>query len=277
MLRAPPCLWIEGRKSHEAGNGSYPIQTISRIACCCTRRTATSGLMTAGSPTASCPMAPASGLSAPCSDPNAVVPTAPGSARSSRPPPSGRPTPTLNLALVPDGGAASAPTATSRTTRASATSASAPSRCPPASSPRPSSRRRQRRHRSPATSSSTPPCLADRLRLRPATVAAHEFGHALGLGESTVSTAVMYGTYNGIKTGAGQRRHLRHPVDLRRPAVRPVQHRRPSHNSSVLTATNITSVHQRQRPDRDPGPGQYHCRPSRSGTSSRSRRRPPGR
>jgi hypothetical protein len=31
------------------------------------------------------------------------------------------------------------------------------------------------------------------------TVAAHEFGHALGLGGSTVSTGVMYGTYNGIK------------------------------------------------------------------------------
>jgi len=31
------------------------------------------------------------------------------------------------------------------------------------------------------------------------TVTAHEFGHALGLGESGVSTAVMYGTYNGIK------------------------------------------------------------------------------
>ncbi len=31
------------------------------------------------------------------------------------------------------------------------------------------------------------------------TVMAHEFGHALGLGESSVSTAVMYGSYNGIK------------------------------------------------------------------------------
>ncbi|MFI5455037.1 MAG: matrixin family metalloprotease [Isosphaerales bacterium] len=31
------------------------------------------------------------------------------------------------------------------------------------------------------------------------TVVSHEFGHALGLGESTVSQAVMYGTYNGIK------------------------------------------------------------------------------
>jgi hypothetical protein len=31
------------------------------------------------------------------------------------------------------------------------------------------------------------------------TVVAHEFGHALGLGESSVSTAVMYGTYNALK------------------------------------------------------------------------------
>ena len=31
------------------------------------------------------------------------------------------------------------------------------------------------------------------------TVVAHEFGHALGLGESSVSSSVMYGTYNGLK------------------------------------------------------------------------------
>ncbi len=33
------------------------------------------------------------------------------------------------------------------------------------------------------------------------TVAMHEFGHALGLNESSVSNAVEYGTYTGVKTG----------------------------------------------------------------------------
>ena len=47
------------------------------------------------------------------------------------------------------------------------------------------------------------------------TVVAHEFGHALGLGESTVSTSVMYGTYNGIKQVTRERRHQWHPVNLR--------------------------------------------------------------
>ena len=33
------------------------------------------------------------------------------------------------------------------------------------------------------------------------TVAMHEFGHALGLNESSVSSAVEYATYTGKKTG----------------------------------------------------------------------------
>ena len=88
------------------------------------------------------------------------------------------------------------------------------------------------------------------------TVVAHEFGHALGLGESTVSTAEMYGTYNAIKqvltsddTSGIQ--------SLYRPApVRSVQHQRPS-EQPLYQCHEHHLVHQRQRPDRHRGPGQH--------------------
>ncbi len=71
------------------------------------------------------------------------------------------------------------------------------------------------------------------------TVAAHELGHALGLGESTVSSAVMYGTYNGIKQAlvgddiAG--------IDSIYGAQQYDQfNSNGSRNSSFLNATNIT-------------------------------------
>ncbi len=72
------------------------------------------------------------------------------------------------------------------------------------------------------------------------TVAAHEFGHALGLGDSTGSTAVMYGTYNGIKqaltsddvTGIDSIYGTRQYDQFNNGGT---------HNSSYLTATNLNS------------------------------------
>ena len=65
---------------------------------------------------------------------------------------------------------------------------------------RPSCRRRSTAEPTPATCSSTPPRTG---RSTPdydlETVAIHEFGHALGLGESQITTACMYGYYNAMK------------------------------------------------------------------------------
>jgi hypothetical protein len=72
------------------------------------------------------------------------------------------------------------------------------------------------------------------------TVMAHEFGHALGLGESTVSTAVMYGNYNGIKqtltsddTSGIQSVYGTRQFDQFNNGS--------THNSNAFTAVNITS------------------------------------
>jgi hypothetical protein len=66
------------------------------------------------------------------------------------------------------------------------------------------------------------------------TVALHEFGHALGLGESSVMQAVMYTYYTGVKTtlnaddiGAIQSLYGKPPTSVS--------------NSSISTATNVNS------------------------------------
>ena len=147
-----------------------------------------------------------------------------------------------NLALVSDGAAGRHLRATSKTTRGSATSASARFRCP--------SGVLAETFLPPPANGGTD---AGDILLNSTvnwqinsnydlmTVVAHEFGHALGLWVNrSVSTAVMYGTYNGIKQVARQRRHRRYPVDLRHAPVRSVQHRRPAQQHDI-TATNINS------------------------------------
>ena len=89
------------------------------------------------------------------------------------------------------------------------------------------------------------------------TVAAHEFGHALGLGESTVTIGRDVRHLQRDQAGADQRRHLRHRFDLWRPSVRPVQQQRLAEHL-VPDRDQSDFRYQRSRPDRAVGPGQYH-------------------
>jgi hypothetical protein len=72
------------------------------------------------------------------------------------------------------------------------------------------------------------------------TVVAHEIGHALGLGESSVSTAVMYGTYNAIKQALTSDDIAGIQSIYGAPQFDQFNNNG-SHNSSVFTAANITS------------------------------------
>ncbi|HXG12034.1 MAG TPA: matrixin family metalloprotease [Gemmataceae bacterium] len=72
------------------------------------------------------------------------------------------------------------------------------------------------------------------------TVAMHEFGHALGLGHSTSSSAAMYSSYNGVKNGLSS-------DDIN--GIRAIYGARPNDafdaaasNGSFSAATNITSL-----------------------------------
>ncbi len=66
------------------------------------------------------------------------------------------------------------------------------------------------------------------------TVAAHEFGHALGLGESTSTTAVMFSPYNGARRALGS-------DDVN--GIQAIYGARPADgsNNSFATATNVSS------------------------------------
>ncbi len=83
------------------------------------------------------------------------------------------------------------------------------------------------------------------------TVAAHEFGHALGLGESSVSTAVMYGTYNGIKQALTSDDIAGIDSIYGTRSVRPVQRQRHSQQLTLHRGEHQL-VHHQQCADRHP-------------------------
>ena len=86
------------------------------------------------------------------------------------------------------------------------------------------------------------------------TVVAHEFGHALGLGDvsdPSLSTDVMYGTYNGIKQAlaADDSAGIQAVDGARQFDAYNIGGKR---NITYMTATNITSNIGANCPDRDP-------------------------
>jgi hypothetical protein len=73
------------------------------------------------------------------------------------------------------------------------------------------------------------------------TVAAHEFGHALGLGQSSVGGSVMYPTYQGVKVGlaADDIAGIRSIYSANGPRTPDVFN---GQNNSFSTATSLTSL-----------------------------------
>ena len=76
------------------------------------------------------------------------------------------------------------------------------------------------------------------------TVAMHEFGHALGLGESSVGNAVEYGTYTGRKTGLASDdiAGVRSIYSANGPRTADAYNTNGSSNGTVSTAATINSL-----------------------------------
>jgi len=94
------------------------------------------------------------------------------------------------------------------------------------------------------------------------TVAIHEFGHAMGLGESQITTACMYAAYNGIKQSLTT--DDINGIQSVWSAPQPDQfNSNGQNNGSYTTSANITSQYRQQRPDRDSQPADHHPHPGR--------------
>ena len=94
------------------------------------------------------------------------------------------------------------------------------------------------------------------------TVAIHEFGHALGLGESQITTACMYAYYNGMKQSlttddiAG--------IQSVWGAPQPDQfNSNGQSNGTLQDGGQYYLLHRQQRPDRDSQPADHQRQPVR--------------